>query len=86
MAWVRQYLSKNFKQTKKNETVNTLASLLNKILQGLVAVNCKAENVTQIFKKSNTNMPGNYRSINLTSVVGKMFESIIRDNIVSYLE
>ncbi len=39
-----------------------------------------------MFRKGDRNTPGNYRPISLTSVVGKMLESIIRDKIVSYLE
>ncbi len=37
-------------------------------------------------KKGNRNTPGNYRPIRLTSVVGKMFESIIRNHIVRHFE
>ncbi len=37
-------------------------------------------------KKGDRNTPGNYRPITLTSVVGKMLESIIRDKVVAYLK
>ncbi len=54
--------------------------------QGLVPGDWKTANVTPIFKKGDRNILRNYRPINLTSVVGKMLESIIRDKTVRYLE
>lgn len=42
--------------------------------------------VTLIFKKGDKKLLGYYRPISLTSAVGKLLESIIRDKIVSYLE
>ena len=43
-------------------------------------------NVTPLFKKGSRNMAENYRPISLTSKIGKILESIIKDNIVSHLE
>ena len=74
------------KETKL-EIVNALKTVFNLSLsQGSVPADWKAANVTPIFKKGDRNTPGNYRPISLTSVVGKMLESIIRDKIVSHLE
>ncbi len=71
----------------KDEIAGALASLLNKYIQhGLVPADWKTSNVTPILKKGDINVPGNYRPISLTSVVGKMLENIIRDKIVRYLE
>ena len=41
--------------------------------------------VTAIFKKGKKTDPGNYRPVSLTSVVSKIMESIVRDEIVSHL-
>ncbi len=43
-------------------------------------------NVTPLFKKGSRNMAENYRPISLTSIIGKMLESIIKDNLVEHLE
>ena len=44
-------------------------------------------NVTAIFKKKGSRCePGNYRPVSLTSQIGKIFERLLRDRIVSFLE
>ncbi len=53
--------------------------------QGLVPADWKTENVTPVFKKGDRNIPGNYRPISLTFVVGKNAREHIRDKIVRYL-
>ena len=46
----------------------------------------KLQNIAPIFKKGSKNEPGNYRPISLTSVPGKIVESIVVDSIRSHLE
>jgi len=46
----------------------------------------KQANVAPIFKKGAKSDPANYRPVSLTSVCCKVFESLIRDEIVSHLE
>ena len=44
-------------------------------------------NVTAIFKKKGSRCePGNYRPVSLTSQIGKIFERLIRDRVVKFLE
>ena len=45
----------------------------------------KKANVTPIFKKGKTDDPANYRPISLTSIIGKLLESIVADYIVDHL-
>ena len=46
----------------------------------------KLQNISPIFKKGSKDDPGNYRPISLTSVPGKVLESIIVDKISEHLE
>lgn len=53
---------------------------------GSIPNDWKTANVTAIFKKGNKSDAANYRPISLTSHFGKIMESIIKKNIVSFLE
>lgn len=69
------------------EITEALTLIFNKsIEQGNVPEDWKMANITPIFKKGDKKLAGNYRPISLTSVVGKLLESIIRDKIVEHLE
>ncbi len=45
----------------------------------------KQANISAIFKKGSKKDPGNYRPISLTSIVVKLLESLIRDEIVKHM-
>ena len=54
---------------------------------GVVPEQWKEANVTAIFKrKGHKSDPGNYRPVSLTSQIGKIFERLIRNRIVWFLE
>ena len=64
-----------------------LAIIYSKCLyEEAVPLDWKAANVTPIFKKGRTGLPGNYRPVSLTCVLCKIMEGILRDAIVEHLE
>ncbi|CAM5165119.1 unnamed protein product [Natator depressus] len=46
----------------------------------------KIANVMPIFKKDSRGDPGNYRPVSLTSVLGKLVETIVKNKIVRHIE
>ena len=52
---------------------------------GVLPDGWKRGQVTPVYKKGGHSSPNNYRPITLTSVVGKILESIIRDHILDHL-
>jgi hypothetical protein len=53
---------------------------------GTVPTDWKIANVTQIHKKGSRSKANNYRPVSLTSQVCKVMESIVKDNMVKFLE
>ena len=65
----------------------TLVSVFRKSLDsGKVPPMWKQANVVPIFKKGDKTLTANYRPVSLTSIVGKMMESVIAKNIREHLE
>ena len=56
------------------------------IQRGYIAKQYKQQIITPVHKKSSKADPANYRPIALTSHIIKIFERIIRDQLVTYLE
>ena len=53
---------------------------------GAIPLTYKEQFITPVYKKGNKTDPANYRPISLTSHVIKIFERIVRKNLVEYLE
>jgi len=69
-----------------SEICYPLADIFNSSLEeGVVPLDWRIANVTPIYKKGSRQDPGNYRPICLTSQIGKLLESIIRDKMVMHL-
>lgn len=71
----------------KDSIVEPLTKIFNaSISEGKIPVDFKIANVTPIFKKGDKSAAENYRPISLTSIVGKLMESVIKDHIINHLE
>jgi len=53
--------------------------------EGIVPADWKLSNVSPIFKKGSRTLAENYRLVSLTSVICKLFESIMSDTISAFL-
>ena len=63
-----------------------LSLIFNKSVEtGKVPCEWKYANITALYKKGDKKYAGNYRPVSLTSVVCKILESIIRENIVEHM-
>jgi hypothetical protein len=73
------------------ELRNTIVSPLYEIFvksvkEGEVPAAWKKAHVTAIFKKGKKSTPGNYRPVSLTSIVCKMLETIVRDQMCKHMK
>ena len=53
---------------------------------GVVPTDWLLSNITPIFKKGDRSLASNYRSVNLTSVTSKIFEHILKSNVMKHLD
>ena len=71
----------------RHELVKPLTKLFNLSLQtSIVPQDWRDANVCPLFKKGSRAKAENYRPVSLTSIAGKLCESIIKDSIVKHLE
>jgi len=76
------------------EFLNKLASVISQplaiifrrsVAEGVVLQEWKTANITPLFKKRSRSDPGNYRHVSLTSYVGKILETIIKEKLLGHL-
>ena len=79
-------IAKKIKKMKDNKSPG-VDGIPPKLLKEIVEqISTPAEaNITPLFKKGSRNKPANYRPVSLTSVVCKLFETLIRDHMVEFL-
>ena len=74
-------------QAVREELLAPLLIIYEKTLSsGIVPKDWKEATVTPIFKKGTKGEAGNYRPVSLTSIPCKIFESIMKDDIMSHLQ
>ena len=71
----------------RDQLVKPLTTLFKLSLEtGVVPQDWREARVSPLFKKGKRDRPENYRPVSLTSIVGKLVESLIKDNIVEHLD
>ena len=78
--------ARTLKETAEILSVPLALLFARSLEEGVVPDDWRKANVTPIFKAGSKLSPGNYRPVSLTSIVCKVMESIIRDNIVDHLK
>src|SRR6218665_3000021 len=79
-------LRPKFLHEVREEIGEVLAQIFNKSMQtGEVPQEWRDALIVPLFKKGNRSDPGNYRPVSLTSVVCKVMERIVKDNVVEHL-
>ena len=56
------------------------------LIQGVVPDDLKSARVVPIFKKSDTTSVGNYRPVSILSIISKIYEKIVYDQVESYFK
>ncbi len=70
----------------KNSIIENLIKIFNSMKNCYVPLDWKLANVTLIHKKGDKSQAENYKPISLTSVVGKLLETIVTNHISNHLE
>lgn len=79
------FTNRLFKTFKQNLCLPLTLLFKKSVETGDVPLDWKSANVTPIFKKGGKGNPDNYRQISLTSIPGKILESIIKDQVIDHL-
>ena len=74
------------KECKANLSYPIFLIWKNSFHNGIIPEDMKIQSITPIFKKGDKSDPANYRPISLTSHLIKIFERVIRKNLVHHLE
>ena len=70
----------------RHEISGALTTLFNRsLLEGTVPLDWNTAKVTALHKKGSRSSPKNYRPISLTCIVCKIFEGLVRKNLLAYL-
>ena len=73
-------------QALSNEISKPLSMIFDKsFAEGTVPADWRDANISPIFKKGVKGSVSNYRPVSLTSIVCKLMESVIRDQVVDHL-
>ena len=72
------------------ESAKQLSSPFKKLFQssmeqGIIPKDWKVGHISAVFKKGDRHSPANYRPVSLTSIIGKVMEAVIRDNLMEHL-
>jgi len=73
-----------FKEVKEGLLQPLFLIFKRSLNEGQLPPSWKEATVTPIFKKGCRSLPSNYRPVSLTSIVCKMLESIIKDNLMEH--
>ena len=69
-----------------NELVEPFRELFTKSLDEGALPQCwKEGSITPVFKKAKKHIPGNYRTVSLTSVACKMMEKLVRNEVMEHM-
>jgi hypothetical protein len=80
-------IESNYVKRSMDGIVGPLRRIYDKsIKDGQVPKEWKEANVAAVYKQGSRKDPANYRPVSLTSQVGKVFEKIIKKELVAYLE
>ena len=77
----------SFLRNSASVTVCPLTHIINlSITQGVIPDDLKSARVAPLFKKNDKTEVGNYRPVSILSIISKVFERVVYDQIEAYLD